>query len=55
MSDRRTGWDAGAVCAYCGAIAREHDRLARQWEACSRKAAWFGPVGSALEPHMVTT
>jgi hypothetical protein len=39
--DRRAGYDPDAACGYCGAPRRTHDRLAREWETCQAKAAWF--------------
>lgn len=41
MNERRAAYDPAQPCPYCGSARRDHDRLAREWEACAAKAMWF--------------
>ncbi len=37
----RRAWNPDEVCPYCGQARAQHDRLAREWERCEAKTAWF--------------
>lgn len=41
MTERRSDWRPDETCPWCGDERRNHDRLAREYERCQEKAAYF--------------